>query len=299
MAGKGNVKDVDDSTFDEELTNAGNKLVVVDFHATWCGPCKVIAPLFIKLSTEYPQAVFLRVDVDEATITAEKYGITAMPTFVFIYSKVKVKELRGGDANEIKKIIASFCGSPGESASGKDGVDIEEDSSVPGHSNLAPFLLSSGCDCLNESDEHVHKNIFSKNDSYLESDCDEQLMLTLSFNQAVKVHSIKLTAPSDGRGPKTIKIFVNQPNSVDFDQGERMEGVQQLILEESDLNGEKIIPLRFVKFQNVSSIVFFVVDNQGGDEVTVINNIRLLGSPLVGTNMGDFKRVAGKTGESH
>jgi len=124
-------------------------------------------------------------------------------------------------------------------------------------------------------------------------------MLSISFNQAVKVHSLKFRAPNDGSGPKTIKLFVNQPNEVDFDAGERMEGVQKIVLEESDIAEEKIIPLRFVKFQNVTNIVFFVVDNQGGNDVTTINYIKLIGVPCNATNMSDFKRVAGKAGESH
>jgi thiol-disulfide isomerase/thioredoxin len=50
--------------FDAELVSAGGKLVVVDFTATWCGPCQRIKPEFEKMSTEFTNVVFLKVDVD-------------------------------------------------------------------------------------------------------------------------------------------------------------------------------------------------------------------------------------------
>lgn len=59
------------------------------------------------------------------------------------------------------------------------------------------------------------------------------------------------------------------------------------------------IPLRFVKFQNVLNIQIFIKDNQVGSDVTRLDHLAFYGSPINTTNMGDFKRVAGKKGESH
>ena len=53
----------EDSFFQTELASAGAKLVVVDFTATWCGPCKRIAPFFDELSSKYDRAVFLKVNL--------------------------------------------------------------------------------------------------------------------------------------------------------------------------------------------------------------------------------------------
>ena len=52
-----------DESFPRELAKAGNKLVVVDFTASWCGPCKRIAPVFAELASKYSHNLFLKVSV--------------------------------------------------------------------------------------------------------------------------------------------------------------------------------------------------------------------------------------------
>ena len=69
-------------------------------------------------------------------------------------------------------------------------------------------------------------------------------------------------------------------------------------LKPSQLDGSPI-PLRFVKFQNVQNVQFFVKDNQEGGEVTQIDYLGIVGQAISKTNMAEFKRVAGKKGESH
>lgn len=56
------------SEFDELIK--GDKLVVVDFHATWCGPCKIISPKFESFSDVYTDALFAKVDVDEVVVSS-------------------------------------------------------------------------------------------------------------------------------------------------------------------------------------------------------------------------------------
>ena len=61
--------------FQEALNSAGEKLVVVDFSTTWCGPCKMIKPFFHSLSEKYSNVVFLEVDVDDCQVRGWKFGI--------------------------------------------------------------------------------------------------------------------------------------------------------------------------------------------------------------------------------
>jgi thioredoxin 1 len=59
--------------------------VVVDFFATWCGPCRVIAPILDELSTAFEgQVKFVKVDIDEAPGVAEKFAITGVPTLLVV-----------------------------------------------------------------------------------------------------------------------------------------------------------------------------------------------------------------------
>merc|ERR1712018_333065 len=89
----------------QQLEEAGDKLVVIDFHAVWCGPCKMIAPRLEEMSNTKPNVVFLKVDVDEAEDVAAEYNISAMPTFIFMKNKNRVGELMGANADKLKELV--------------------------------------------------------------------------------------------------------------------------------------------------------------------------------------------------
>ncbi|XP_050301226.1 thioredoxin-like protein 1 [Anthonomus grandis grandis] len=284
----GSVKAItDEPHFQGELSNAGTKLVVVDFTATWCGPCQRMAPVFEQYAAKYPRAVFLKVDVDQCQDTAAAQGVSAMPTFIFYRNKTKVDRLQGADPVALESKIQQYYG-------GEEGDDCEGTS---GHMDLSPFIMKAQCECLNESDEHPFVHALTSAGGFLQSDCDEQLIISITFNQSVKIHSIKVKGPQD-KGPKHIRIFINQPRTIDFDLADSYTSVQDLELTPDDLEGNPV-NLRYVKFQNVQNIQLFIKDNQSGGEVTQIDHLAIIGSPISTTNMGDFKRVAGKKGESH
>lgn len=79
--------------------------VVIDFFATWCGPCKVVAPKFEEMSKVYPNITFLKVDVDESAELAEKYDIRAMPTFVFLRDGQTIHKIEGADIKGIGQAL--------------------------------------------------------------------------------------------------------------------------------------------------------------------------------------------------
>jgi thioredoxin 1 len=79
MAGN-NVIELNDANFDNEI-KASDKPVLVDFGATWCGPCKILAPIVEKLADEYAgKYKVCKVDIDEAPTVTAKFGIRGVPT---------------------------------------------------------------------------------------------------------------------------------------------------------------------------------------------------------------------------
>lgn len=85
------------------------KLVVVDFYADWCGPCKMIAPKVEELSKldENKDVIFCKVNVDEAEEIAAKYGIEAMPTFLF-FKNTQVDSFKGADIDKLKQFVGKY-----------------------------------------------------------------------------------------------------------------------------------------------------------------------------------------------
>jgi len=90
-----NVTHLSDSTFQSEVLEAEG-LVLVDFWAPWCGPCKMIGPVIEELSAEYRGRVKIcKLDVDENNETAGSYGIMSIPTMVLFKDGKEVNRLVG------------------------------------------------------------------------------------------------------------------------------------------------------------------------------------------------------------
>ncbi|XP_035699249.1 thioredoxin-like [Branchiostoma floridae] len=92
--------------FQAVLTEAGDRLVVVDFMAQWCGPCKAIAPEVEKTEEEFgDEVIFIKVDVDVNKETSEECNISCMPTFHFYKNSQKVAEFSGANAVKLRGFI--------------------------------------------------------------------------------------------------------------------------------------------------------------------------------------------------
>jgi thioredoxin 1 len=93
--------------FDEAIKHAGFKVTIVDFTATWCGPCKMIGPIFENFSKDkdYSNVKFIKVDVDELEDVSSEAKVEAMPSFFVYKNGKKVDELVGASEGELKKLI--------------------------------------------------------------------------------------------------------------------------------------------------------------------------------------------------
>ncbi len=92
----------------KEISKKG--VVIVDFFATWCGPCKMIAPIFEKVAGEFNNVTFIKVDVDKHEDLAREYGVMSIPTIVILKDGKEVEKNVGFMSDEalrglIKKYV--------------------------------------------------------------------------------------------------------------------------------------------------------------------------------------------------
>jgi len=97
-------------TTEEDLQGVikASPLVAIDFYASWCGPCQMIAPVFKRLSEEFPNIAFIKADSDKAGPLAHKFGVSSIPHFVFLKDGKEVSNLIGANKNELKAKLESL-----------------------------------------------------------------------------------------------------------------------------------------------------------------------------------------------
>ena len=192
-----------------------------------------------------------------------------------------------------------------------------------GYTDVTEHIDTRGIDLLNSDSDFGNVRTFFENSApssigkgkgaaigseskkdWVESDVDEQLMLYIPFTSTVKVHTIHVTSlppKSDGEDeeetplrPKTIRLYTNRQHNLGFEEAEDIPATQTIELKASDWNertGTAKLELRFVKFQNVSSLVLFVVDGDGEGEKTRIDRIRIIGDAGEKREMGKLEKI--------
>ena len=85
---------INNSNFEEEVLKS-KKVVLLDFYAEWCGPCKMLAPVIDQIAKENEDIKVAKINVDEAQELAEKYGIMSIPTLVVIKNGQEIKRQVG------------------------------------------------------------------------------------------------------------------------------------------------------------------------------------------------------------
>ena len=95
------------SNFDETIS--ANKVVLVDFWATWCGPCRMLAPVLDQVAAEVSDVCIAKVDVDENQELAQRFNVASIPTLVY-FKNGKVVEMSQGltGKDAIKAVLAKL-----------------------------------------------------------------------------------------------------------------------------------------------------------------------------------------------
>jgi thioredoxin len=343
---------------------SSSSVVVVDFWAPWCGPCKAIAPVYEQLASQLSrpnQITFTKVNTDVQTQIAQSYNITTIPTFLIFKQGRETERLRGlnpkGLSDAVKKLAQENAASSSSSSSAaaadggaasSDGspwlgaplprnyVDVTSEIDIKGLDllNVDPStgdarilfdtsrpsaLHSSSASASASSTSTTSQDPPTSKPDWLETDTDEQLMLYIPFQSTLKIHTLHLTSLRSSsptatssseppRRPKTIRLYTNRPNILSFDEADDGGGgggepaTQELVLEPQDWDaatGTAALPLRFVKFQNVSSLVVFVVDGEGeGEGETVrLDRVRVIGESGAKRAMGKLEKIGDEEGE--
>jgi thioredoxin 1 len=106
-----NTVDVTENSFESDVLNS-SKTVVVDFWATWCGPCKMVAPVLDEIAGENKERLTIaKLDVDASPSVAVSYGIKSIPTLIVFQDGKPVKQIVGAKAKtELLADLSDYLG---------------------------------------------------------------------------------------------------------------------------------------------------------------------------------------------
>ncbi|KAI8035419.1 hypothetical protein M5D96_011762 [Drosophila gunungcola] len=143
---------------DKQLALAKDKLVVIDFYANWCGPCKNIAPKLEELAQQYSdRAVVLKVDVDDNEEISGDYNVTGMPTFVFIKCGEVLELFVGGNPDKLVKSMEKYVSDVDSTEQRRTSSHLESEemcSAAPSASSSDTVNAEVMCD-LSEHDQEA------------------------------------------------------------------------------------------------------------------------------------------------
>ncbi|KAL8737341.1 MAG: hypothetical protein Q9181_001758 [Wetmoreana brouardii] len=327
--------------FHQLLNNS--KIVVTDFYADWCGPCKQIAPIYEQLSAQLSrprQITFAKVNTEQQKEVAQTYHVTAwvqLPTFIIFKDRQIVSTVQGANPRQLSEVVKKLAAEANSEGSGGFGEASGASSGwfgtgLPkGYDDVTDQVDVRGLDLLNldssfgnartlfgsskpstlasDKSKEVGSRDGSKKD-WVESDTDEQLMLFIPFQSTLKVHTLLITSlPPKGTDaaedeipmrPRTIKLYTNRAHVLGFEEAEDIPATQTVSLKPQDWDGTTgtaKIELRFVKFQNVSSVVLFVLDGDGDGEKVRIDRLRIVGERGEKRELGKLEKIGDQSGE--
>lgn len=249
----------------------------------------------------------------------------SMPTFVYFENGKEHTRIKGVDTAKLNSLInrwTALASSSGNGEGSSSGTWIG--ASLPrGYRDVTDQVDVRGLDILNiDSDFGTGRTLFDSakpsslgtgkgkatgseavGKDWVETDTDAQLMFFIPFTSTLKLHTVQITSlppPADEDDeeaparPKTIHFYTNRAHNLGFEEAEDIPATQTVELSPSDWDeetGTAKIELRFVKFQNITSIVIFVVDGENDSEKTRIDRIKLIGESGEKREMGKLEKI--------
>lgn len=280
------IRFVNTSEFDQIVKN--NKYVVANFTATWCGPCQAIKPIVDEIygDKDFQKIEIVRVDLDSQRELAERYEVTAVPTFVFIENGATVEVVKG--ASPKMKTAFESLRQKAENDTEVSGRWVAESAKVVDTSEIDQLIppgfsivpVSREVEALNAEITGSVRDLFdiSKPGS-IQSDADSQMIIYAPLSHISKVYSILIKCTStveDGQYPEKIKIWTNKTNILSFDDIDNVATHSEAIEASKFTNGWYECKVKYVRFQNVQSLNIFF-DGEDEDNHTVVDKLVLVG----------------------
>ncbi|KAM0296263.1 hypothetical protein HYE67_009051 [Fusarium culmorum] len=305
------------SQFDSLLKSS--RIVVADFYADWCGPCKQIAPLYesLAITLSRPNLVtFAKINSDEQAELSQEYSVSTLPTFLVFRDGKEIDKVQGADPNKLKAIIQKLVtevdslGESSGSGSG-DGANWKGAEAPRGYSDITDQIELRDLEVLNADEAAGGVRVLFEGSKpsglgngkgtskdYVQSGADDQLLLYVPFQSIVKLHTLQLTSlpPKDDEDvmrPGNVHLYINRTHNLDFSEADDTDPTQAIEIGPEDWNADGTVnlSLRYVKFQKTSSLVIYVQQGEGDGETVRLDRVRLIGEAGAKREMGKLQKV--------
>ncbi|KAH3688873.1 hypothetical protein WICPIJ_000143 [Wickerhamomyces pijperi] len=281
----------------EELSKLlKNPLVVLYFTATWCGPCKAIAPAIEQLSNQHATTIeIVKIDLDQFKSIAGTYTVTSVPTFIFLNAGKEVDRVIGADFNKISgsmKDLQALNPQAVKIGAASTVINAEEMKEIKGYIGKGASVLNGSVffndfeslngvkvkDGSKNVSDLIRANPEDKTSTAIMTDADSQLLLHVPLSNASKIHSILIkskTTTEDSQKPNLIKVWPNRTSIITFDEAESNNTAAHK--EEIDQFEDDWveIKLKLVKFQKVTALDIFI-DGEDEDLNTVLDRVLIV-----------------------